>query len=103
MHDGAQMRLVVSPADQTLELRYTDPPAQLREIGVAPDTVLVRGHWENTVLVGEAFVFSPNCQPIAYPVRGIVDLNSVLVVMGPIPIRHPGLRGRPARSGMSAA
>lgn len=86
MHDGSQMRLTISPADQTLELRYTDPPAQLREIGVAPDTVLVRGHWVGAVLEGEAFVFSSNCQPIPYPVRGLVDLNSALVILGPVPM-----------------
>jgi hypothetical protein len=83
-YDGSPMRVVVSD-DAGLELRYIDPPALLREIGVKPDAVLVKGHWERDTLVGEAFVFPPGCPPIAYPIRGLVDAFAALVILGPVP------------------
>lgn len=85
MHDGSHMRVKLSDDRGALEIYYLDPPAMLRENGVKPDTVLVRGHWEKETLVGEAYVFPVGCAPIAYPIRGLVDVSYALVVLGPVP------------------
>ncbi len=82
--------------DRKLEISYLEPPALLREIGVTAGTVLVRGHWEgafpNEVLEGEAFVFSADCPPQSFPVRGLVDHAGGLVVLGPSPSSCGGAR-----------
>lgn len=78
--------MTLSVNGDDLEISYLEVPAALREIGVASGTPLVRGHWDGKVLNGEAFAFSPGCPPIGYPVRGVVDFQGSLVVIGPAPV-----------------
>ena len=102
-HDGSAMTLSVNGDD--LEISYLEVPAALREIGVASGTPLVRGHWDGKVLNGEAFAFSPGCPPIGYPVRGVVDFQGSLVVIGPgsgvMRRSHAGLERVPRSSGLT--
>ena len=81
--DGEQMTATVT--GDRIEIRYVSPPVALRELGVTPDTLLVRGQWEGGIFIGEAFVFAPACPPLAYPVRGMVDQVGNLLVLGPAP------------------
>lgn len=85
-HDGAEMTLTKF-GDNGLEIAYgIDIPAPLRELGVMTGTVLVRGNWDDKTLVGEAWAFSPDCKAgVSYPVLGVVDYDSTLVVFGPVP------------------
>ena len=81
--DGAPM--VVTVDGDSIEVRYAEPGAALRELGVTPATPLVRGRWVGGIFTGEAFVFAPRCPPIGYPVRGMVDSGGALLVLGPAP------------------
>ena len=83
-HDGLSMT-VSRTGGEDIEIAYVEVPPALREIGVSSGAVLLRGTWENTVLVGEAFAFAKDCAPIPYKVRGIVDQSGALVVVGPMP------------------
>ena len=86
IHDDIEMLLTRS-GDNGLEIAYgADVPAQLRELGVNPGTVLVRGQWDDRILIGEAYTFAPGCGSIAYPIRGVVDYGGALVVIGPMPM-----------------
>jgi hypothetical protein len=86
VHDGTEMNLTVSGDDLTIA--YGTPPTELREIGVVDGQVLLQGTWtrRDSVLVGTAYAFAPNCPPISYSIRGVVDYNGALVVIGPTPI-----------------
>jgi len=87
LYDGVEMQMTVS--EDALTIAYKEPPAQLREIGVADGQILVEGTWtrrEPGILVGNAYAFKQGCPPIRYDVRGIVDYNGALVVIGPTPI-----------------
>lgn len=84
IHDGTEMAMTKT-ADG-LEIVYgADIPAELRELGVTPGTMLIRGRWEESTLVGEAWAFSADCKSVAYPVFGVVDNAGALVVFGPVP------------------
>ena len=84
IHDGTVMML--SRVGDGLEIAYgADVPPELRELGVTAGTLLVRGKWNEDVLVGEAYAFSPECKSIAYPIRGIIDRGGALIVVGPVP------------------
>ena len=72
--------------DRSLSIRFIDPSAMLREIGVEPGEALIEGRWIGAVFEGNAFLFAKGCKPIPYPVRGVVDLNGVLMVLGPTPV-----------------
>jgi len=83
-YDGIPMSVAADP--EGVEIRYSDsPPPSLRETGVLPGSLLVKGIWENKILIGEAFVFSKGCPAIPYPIRGLIDLGRDLVVLGQIP------------------
>lgn len=85
IHDGIEMTMTKS-GESGLEITYSASiPADLRELGVSVGTMLVRGTWEDKVLVGEAWAFSPECKSISYPVLGVVDYSGALVVFGPVP------------------
>jgi hypothetical protein len=72
--------------DSGLEIAYsTAVPAELRELGVTAGTMLVKGQWEDKILVGEAWAFSPECKSVSYPILGVVDYGGALVVFGPVP------------------
>lgn len=73
-----------------IEIIYVEVPPALRDAGVTTGTTLVRGKWDDTVLVGEAFAFHKGCPPIAYPVRGVVDRSGALIVIGPLPTSCTG-------------
>lgn len=90
LHEGAEMVLKVSGDD--IEIAYIEPPVDLREIGVAAGQVLVAGSWmdrDPPVLVGHAYVFAPRCPPIAYEIRGIIEFDGALLVVGPTPVLKP--------------
>src|SRR5215831_2211932 len=83
IHDGTDMTLRVNGDD--LSIAYLEPPAQLREIGVENGQVLVAGTWtrrDPRVLIGHAYAFAPGCVPLEYEIRGVVDQNGSLVVLG---------------------
>jgi hypothetical protein len=82
-HDGTSMAM--SNTDDEIEIIYSEVPPALRELGVVPGTRLLHGKWEDTILVGTAYVFAKGCAPIAYPVRGVVDRSGALIVIGPAP------------------
>jgi hypothetical protein len=87
IHEGEPMALVVQP-DSTIEISYITLPPLLREVGVKPGQVLVQGKWNDrdNVLEGQAYAFVHGCEPIPYPVRGVVNRETgVLVVIGPMP------------------
>ena len=86
-HDGVAMSLTRQDTGE-IEIAYIEVPAMLRELGVKAGTVLVRAKWaeDNFILVGEAFMFSKNCAPMAYAVRGVVTWDNVLIVVGPTPV-----------------
>lgn len=84
IHDGVEMTMTKS--GDGLEIAYgIDVPATLRELGVTTGTMLVRGKWEDKILVGDAWAFSPDCKSVEYPVFGVVDAAGALVVFGPVP------------------
>lgn len=83
MHDGIAMAMSRTTAG--IEISYIEVPADLRELGVKSGAVLVRGQWDDTVLIGDAFMFARDCAPIAYPIRGVVDRSGALVIIGPQP------------------
>jgi hypothetical protein len=83
VHDG--LTLALSHTGDGIEISYIDVPAVLRELGVQSGQVVVRGKWDDTILVGEAFVFARGCAPIAYPIRGVVDRSGALILIGPQP------------------
>jgi hypothetical protein len=91
LYDGTTLAVVAG--DNTLELRYIVPPAILRELGVEVGTPLVRGRWDGPVFTGDAFMFTKDCPPIAYPVRGMIDLAGAFVVIGPVPTKAVDCRG----------
>lgn len=82
-YDGEPM--TASVHGDSIEIRYVNPPVGLRELGVTPGTVLVRGQWEEGIFTGDAFIFAPACPPVGYPVRGMIDNNGALLVLGPAP------------------
>ena len=85
MHEGVVYAVEI--ADQMLTITFMDPPADLRELGANRGMILLSGKWTpNGVLEGEAYAFAAGCAPIAYPVRGIIDQSSQLVVIGPQPV-----------------
>jgi hypothetical protein len=85
MHEGATYAIDV--ADQVLTITFLEPPADLRELGAVRGGLLVKGKWTPYgVLEGDAYAFAPSCPPIAYPVRGIVNQASELIVIGPQPV-----------------
>jgi hypothetical protein len=87
-HESEPMALVVQP-DSTIEISYITLPPLLREVGVKPGQVLVQGKWNDrdNVLEGQAYAFVHGCEPIPYPVRGVVNRETgVLVVIGPMPM-----------------
>jgi hypothetical protein len=87
-HESEPMTLVVQP-DSTIEISYITLPPLLREAGVKPGQVLVQGKWtdRDSVLEGQAYAFVHGCEPIPYPVRGVVNRETgVLVVIGPMPM-----------------
>lgn len=84
IHDGSAMTLSVNGDD--LEISYLEVPPALREQGVTPGTLLVRGQWDGMIFTGQAYLFATGCPPIAYPVRGVVDRANSLVVIGPTPV-----------------
>lgn len=86
-HESEPMALVVQP-DSTIEISYITLPPLLREVGVKPGQILVQGKWNDrdNVLEGQAYAFVHGCEPIPYPVRGVVNRETgVLVVIGPMP------------------
>jgi len=92
IHDGVEMTLTVE--GDNLIIAYTEPPPALREIGVTSGQVLVSGTWTKRdpgALVGHAYMFSPSCPgtAIQYDVRGVVDANGSLVIIGPTPNLKP--------------
>jgi hypothetical protein len=86
-HESEPMTLVVQP-DSTIEISYITLPPLLREVGVKPGQILVQGKWtdRDNVLEGQAYAFVHGCEPIPYPVRGVVNQTGVLVVIGPMPM-----------------
>jgi hypothetical protein len=82
-HDNTSMTL--SRTANGIEISYAEIPPALRELGVGTGTVLVRGKWDDTILVGEAFTFQKGCPPISYPIRGVIDRSGALIVIGPMP------------------
>jgi hypothetical protein len=87
-HESEPMALVVQP-DSTIEISYITLPPLLREVGVKPGQILVQGKWtdRDNVLEGQAYAFVHGCEPIPYPVRGVVNRETgVLVVIGPMPV-----------------
>ena len=87
-HENESMALVIQP-DGTIEISYIIPPVMLREVGVNTGQVLVQGKWNDrdNVLEGKAYAFVHGCEPIPYPVRGVVNRETgVLVVIGPMPM-----------------
>jgi hypothetical protein len=85
LYDDTAMLLRFLP-DYNIEIRFIDPPAILREIGVQPGQVLAQGRWTDAVLEGTAFLFAQGCKPIAYPVRGFIDARDALIILGPLPV-----------------
>lgn len=84
--DGVEMKLTKAADNNGVEISFsTDVPVHLRELGVVPGTMLVRGQWEENILVGEAWAFSKVCKPISYAIRGVVDYGGSLTVFGPVP------------------
>ena len=87
-HENELMALAIQP-DGTIEISYIIPPVMLREVGVKTGQVLVQGKWNerDNVLEGQAYAFVHGCEPISYPVRGVVNRETgVLVVIGPMPM-----------------
>jgi hypothetical protein len=82
-YEGTPMAAVVR--GDSIEIRYVNPPVNLRELGVTPDTLLVHGQWDAGIFTGEAFIFAPGCPPVPYPVRGTIDNSGALLVLGPAP------------------
>jgi hypothetical protein len=82
-YEGAPMTALVR--GDSIEIRYLNPPPNLRELGVTPGTPLLRGQWEGGIFTGDAFVFAPGCPPVPFPVRGMIDNNGALLVLGPAP------------------
>ena len=87
-HNGSIMEAVPF-GNGGLEIRYLQPRPGLWPVGVRPGTALVRGHWRGPWLEATAVVFSANCGPVPYAVRGAPDPAGVLVLSGPAPIVDP--------------
>lgn len=84
--DGVEMTMTKSADNNGLEITYAaDVPPALREVGVTAGTMLIRGQWEENILIGEAWAFSKDCKPISYAIRGVVDYGGSLVIFGPVP------------------
>jgi hypothetical protein len=80
------MVLTKATNGQGIEIAFgADVPPALRELGVTTGTMLVRGQWEDDVLIGEAYAFSKDCKPISYAIRGVVAYGGTLIVFGPVP------------------
>jgi len=85
-HDSTEMVLTKVADGKGIEIAFgADVPPTLRELGVTAGTMLVRGQWEDDVLIGEAWVFSKDCKPISYAIRGVVAYGGTLIVFGPVP------------------
>jgi hypothetical protein len=84
-HDATEM--VLRRADDNgIEIAYgADVPQALREIGVTTGTMLIKGQWEDDILIGQAWAFSKDCGPISYAIRGVVTYGGALIVFGPVP------------------
>lgn len=87
LFEGNEMT-VKSIGDNTIEIAYIDPPTSLREIGIQPGSVVIRGKWNarDFLLEGDAYLYAKDCEPISYPVRGVVDEMLWLIVLGPTPV-----------------
>jgi len=84
-HDGTEM-VLRRAADNGMEIAFgANVPANLRELGVTDGTMLVRGQWEEDILIGEAWAFSKDCKAISYAIRGVVTYGGSLIVFGPVP------------------
>jgi hypothetical protein len=82
-HNGSLMN-VFTRAD-LVRIEYLQPRPSLAAIGVIPGTVLLTGQWIDRELVATAVVFPPGCPATPYAVRGTVDANEILTVVGPAP------------------
>ena len=88
MLDG--VALTITANGDHLDILYIDPPVLLREAGAKKDSPVLSGEWVQGVLVGDAYVYAPNCGAISYPIRGVVDAFDNLVIVGPTPKLREG-------------
>ena len=74
---------LVTAAGGAIEIRYIEPRKELK---INPGTLLFRGTARNGKLMGEAYLFRPDCAPAGYPVAG-ARKDGILVLEGTTPQR----------------
>lgn len=85
VHDGIAMTLK-RQGEGRIEIVYAEVPVQLREVGVQKGTILVSGQWgPDQIMTGSAYMFTKECGPLPYSVRGMIELDNTLTIVGPTP------------------
>lgn len=78
-HNGSKVAL--SASGNSRVFYYEEPRPGMKAVGVRRGTLLFKGRIEGMRYIGEAYVFSSQCGPMAYPVEGEVSQDWRTVVM----------------------
>jgi hypothetical protein len=84
-HNGSLMN-VYELRGGRMEIRYADPRPGLANIGVTPDTLLIKGVWVAGKLEGIAYLFTSGCPALPYRVKGSADRFGNILLSGPVPV-----------------
>jgi len=69
MHNGSVVSLTAE--GETRRIHYHDPRPGMRAVGAERGTLLFDGRSDGTSFSGTAYIFTTQCGPIPYDVRGV--------------------------------
>jgi hypothetical protein len=78
-HNGSIMSLTADGDKR--QFYYEEPRRGIRAVGVSQGTLLFDGRRNGALYSGTAFIFSPDCGPVPYDVRGAVSNGERRVTM----------------------
>jgi hypothetical protein len=83
-HNGSVMYLVANGASR--EIYYQKPRPGMWDAGARPGSLLFRGQVNSGQYSGSAYIFNPNCGPIAFEVKGAsLDGDERIMLTGQAP------------------
>lgn len=83
-HNGSIMNWYV--VGDHIRTMYETPRLGLAEAGITSGTVLFKGEYEGSRIIGIAYAFKRGCLPAPYSVIGY-DSGDEIVLSGPAPVR----------------
>lgn len=78
-HNGSLVYLTAEGDKR--QFYYEEPRRGIRAVGVSQDTLLFEGRRNGALYSGTAFIFTPDCGPVPYDVRGAVSNGERRVTM----------------------